>query len=406
MPLTDTRVKSAKPGEKDYKLSDEKGLFLLVAKTGHKRWRLKYRIDGKEKLLAIGVYPSVTLAQAREQRDTARTLLANGIDPMAQKKAARAARDEASSNSFEVISREWLEKRGPKSDTGDARLIRILEKDLYPVIGALPVSDITPPVLLQALRKIEGRGTVATAHKAKQYAGQIFRYAVATGRAERDPSADLKGALKTHQQKHFSAITTPKEAGQLLVAIHNYQGSPVVMAALKLAPLLFCRPGELRHLEWAEVDPEQQRIEIPAHKMKTREPHIIPLSSQALAILEEIKAYTFKSKYVFPNGKTLARPLSENGLRAALRTMGYSNDQMTPHGFRAMARTLLDEVLGFPVDWIEHQLAHAVKDANGRAYNRTRHLEQRKKMMQGWADYLDTLRLGVANVVPITAAKK
>ncbi|MEK7280828.1 MAG: integrase arm-type DNA-binding domain-containing protein, partial [Chloroflexota bacterium] len=311
MPLSDTKVKSTKPAAKDYKLADEKGLFLLVTTKGQKRWRMKYRVDGKEKLLALGVYPDVTLAQAREQRNAARSLLAKGIDPMAQRKAIKAARQDAVANSFEVITREWIEKRGDKSERENIRLNGIILNDLFPAIGHLPIADITPLILLQALRKIEGRGALETARRARQYASQIFRYAVATGRAERDTAADLRGALKSPVTRHFAAITSPKEAGQLLANIHSYQGSPVVVAALKLAPLLFCRPGELRHLEWSEVNFDEKRIEIPAHKMKMKEPHIIPLASQAIDILTGIRAHTFKSKYVFPNGKTLARPLSE-----------------------------------------------------------------------------------------------
>lgn len=406
MPLTDVRVRTAKPAEKDYKMADERGLFLLVKKNSSKYWRMKYRIAGKEKLLAIGVYPDVSLASARQSRDEARSMLAQGIDPMEHKKAVKAAFHESASNSFEIIAREWLGNRKPGSEKSDARIKRILEKDLFPAMGSRPIADITPPELLRALRRMESRGVLETAHKARQYAGQIFRYAVATGRADRDPSADLKGALKTPIKRHFAAITTPKEAGQLMRAIYSYQASPAVMAALKLAPLLFCRPGELRQLEWQEVNFEERRIELPPEKMKVKEPHIIPLCKQAVAILEELHALTGRGRYVFPNGRGASRPLSENGLRVALRTMGYANEQMTVHGFRAMARTLLDEILAFPVDWIEHQLAHAVRDANGRAYNRTKHLEQRRKMMQTWADYLDSLREDENKVVPIKKARK
>jgi len=406
MPLTDAKIKTAKPQDKDYKLADEKGLFLLVKKAGGKYWRLKYRYRTKEKLLAIGVYPDVSLAQARAERDTARALIAQDTDPMTQRKTEKAAKLLAGANSFDVVSREWLAKRGPKSESGDARLNRILEKDLSPYIGSLPISEITPPELLSALRRIEARGALETAKKAKQTAGQVFRFAVASGLAERDPSADLKGALQQTKVTHYAAITEPKEVGRLMVAIHTYQATPAVMSAIKLAPLFFCRPGELRKLEWSEVNFEERRIEIPAKKMKQEEPHIIPLADQALVILENQYKVSNNSRYVFPNARTLSRPLSENGIRTALRTMGYTNEQMTPHGFRAIARTLLDEVLGYPPDWIDHQLAHAVRDTNGRAYNRTKHLENRRTMMQSWADYLDTLRLEIDNVVPITAAKR
>ena len=251
------------------------------------------------------------------------------------------------------------------------------------------------------LRKIEGSGKIETAHRVKQLVSQIMRYAIVTGRAESDPAAALTGALKSPNKKHFAAITTPKEAGQLMAAIDNYQGTAVVCAALKLSPLLFCRPGELRTLEWADLNWDEKRIEIPAERMKIKEPHIIPLSTQALTILNELQLLTGRHRYVFPSARGASRPLSENGVRTALRTMGYDNTQMTAHGFRAMARTLLDEVLGFRIDWIEHQLAHAVKDANGRAYNRTKHLPQRAEMMQRWADYLDQLRTAAltSNVV-------
>lgn len=401
MPLSDTKIRSAKPSTKDYKLADEKALFLLVKTNGAKYWRMKYRIDGKEKLLALGVYPDVSLAQARQARDNARSQLAQGIDPGLHRKATREAKQTAAANSFETVAREWLIKRGKKSESGDSRLVRLLERDIFPALGNRPVADITPPELLKVLRKIEDRGAIETAHRAKQYAGQIFRYAIASGRADRDPSADLRGALAAPDKGHFAAIINPKEIGPLLRAINEYQGTPVVMAALKLTPLLFCRPGELRHLEWSEVNFDENRIELPAEKMKIREPHIIPLSRQARAILEDLHTHTGKGRYVFPSARGASRPLSDNGVRIALRSAGYTNEQITPHGFRAMARTLLDEVLEFPVDWIEHQLAHAVKDANGRAYNRTKHLEQRRGMMQAWADYLDGLA-GIPDASPAT----
>lgn len=392
MPLTVAKVKSAKPKEKDYKLSDEKGLFLLVKQNGSKYWRLKYRFAGKERLMALGVFPDTTLAMAQKKRDEARRQLADGIDPMEHRKATKQAHQEAASNSFEVVAREWLQKRGKKSESGDKRLTSLLERDLFPNLGKLPIRDITAPVLLKALRKIEARGAIETAHRAKQYAGQIFRYAVATDRADRDPSGDLKAALATPTKTHFAAITTPKEAGKLMAAIDAYQGTPVVCAALKLSALFFCRQGELRHMEWSEVNWEEKRIELPGEKMKIGEPHIIPISRQAIAILKELHTLTGRHRYVFPSARGASRPLSENGVRTALRSMGYDNGTMTPHGFRAMARTLLDEVLGYRVDWIEQQLAHAVRDVNGRAYNRTKYLKQRRDMMQRWADYLDELR--------------
>ena len=393
MPLTATAAKQAKPRDKDYKLSDEKGLFLLVKRNGAKYWRLKYRFGGKEKLLALGVFPEVSLKEAREKQIDARKLLASGIDPGEAKRANKAAQLQSSENSFEAISLEWFNtKMGDKSKSHQDRTKRALEKDFYPALGRLPISDITPPVLLAALRKIESRGAIETAHRAKQVAGQIFRYAVATGRADRDPSSDLSGALKPSVEKHLAAITEPKAVGQLLTAIEGFQGTATVKAALQLSPVLFCRPGELRHMEWREINWEESRWEIAAEKMKMKQPHIVPLSKQAVEILKEHQLLTGRGRYVFPSARGASRPLSENGVRTALRTMGYSNDTMTPHGFRAMARTLLDEVLGYRVEWIEHQLAHAVKDTLGRAYNRTSHLADRTQMMQGWADYLDTLK--------------
>ena len=389
--LTATAVKNAKTRTKSYNLSDGGGLYVLVKPNGTKAWRFNYRFAGKQKTLAIGVYPDISLKKAREKHQEARQNLANHIDPNIYKKAKRISDQDMQFNSFKVIALEWLQKRGTKSDGGDKRLIRLLQKDLFPYIGSLPVSQVTSPDLLRALRRIEHRGAVNTAHRAKQIAGMVFRYAVATGRAERDPSFDLKGALAQPAKTHFKSITEPAEVGPLIAAIKNYQATPVVMAALRLTPLLFCRPGELRHLEWNEVNFDEARIELPASKMKTKEPHIIPLATQAMEILKELQLITGRSKFVFPSARGNSRPLSENGVRTALRTLGYTNEQISPHGFRAMARTILDEVLNFPVDWIEHQLAHSVKDANGRAYNRTKHLEQRRGMMQKWADYLDEL---------------
>jgi integrase len=388
--LTATAVKQAKSTSKAYKIWDGGSLYLLVKPQG-KYWRFNYRFAGKRNTLALGIYPDISLKAARDKHKEARENLANGIDPNVAKQGQKAADQGALANSFEVIALEWLQKRGAKSEGGDKRLNRLLQKDLFPYIGKRPISKITSPDLLKALRRIESRGAVNTAHRAKQAAGMVFRYAVATGRAERDPSVDLKDALAQPKQTHFKSLTEPNDVAPLMVAIKNYQGTPTVMAALKLSPLLFCRPGELRHLEWIEVKFKQTRIELPAEKMKMQEPHIIPLSTQAMEILQELQPITGRGKYVFPSARGPSRPLSDNGVRTALRTLGYTNEQISPHGFRAMARTILDEVLNFPLDWIEHQLAHAVRDPNGRAYNRTKHLEQRRGMMQKWADYLDEL---------------
>ncbi|MDC1422071.1 integrase arm-type DNA-binding domain-containing protein [Gammaproteobacteria bacterium] len=388
--LTARAVTQAKPKPKPYSLSDGGGMYLLVNATA-KYWRYDYRFAGKRKTLALGVYPATSLKQAREKHQRAKENLANGIDPSTHKKATSAATHAALANSFELLAIEWSKTRSKKSDSTEKRQNALLEKDLLPHLGKRPIADIKAPELLKTLRKIESRGAIETAHRAKRLAGQIFRYAVATGRAERDPSVDLKDALTQPTRTHFNSITEPAEVGPLIAAINNYQATPTVMAALKLSPLLFCRPGELRHLEWKEVNFDEARIELPASKMKTKEPHIIPLATQAMEILKELQLITGRGKFVFPSARGASRPLSENGVRTALRTLGYTNEQISPHGFRAMARTILDEVLNFPVDWIEHQLAHSVKDANGRAYNRTKHLEQRRGMMQKWADYLDEL---------------
>ncbi|MCP5019073.1 MAG: integrase arm-type DNA-binding domain-containing protein [Ketobacter sp.] len=397
MPLTALAVKQATPKESDYKLTDGGGMYLLVSKKGGKYWRLKYRFAGKEKVLALGVYPSVSLEQARQERDKAKKLLPN-TDPNSVKRVDKASNLEAAENNFELVATEWYSNHMVnKSDSHRTRTWRLLKNDLFPPLGKRPISDITPPELLKVLRRVESRGAIDTAHRAHQTAGQVFRYAVATGRAERDPSADLRGALKIHIKKHHAAITEPKELGKLLLAMDSFGGTPVVKAALQLSPLLFVRPKELRHMEWTEIDWDQALWQIPADKMKMKEPHIVPLSTQAIAILEEIHSLTGRGKYVFPSARGRSRPLSENGVRVALRTMGYDNDTMTAHGFRATARTILDEVLCFRVDLIEHQLAHTVRDTNGRAYNRTKHLPQRKDMMQKWADYLNGLKLEAQN---------
>jgi integrase len=396
--LTATAVKQAKPKAKPYKLADGGGLYLHV-KTAGKYWRYKYRFAGKEKLLALGTYPDISLADARKLHQAARENLADGIDPSSHKKTKKSANQSNSANSFEAVALEWSKTRSKKADSTEKRQRSLLEKDLFPFIGSRPIADIDAPELLKTLRKIENRGAIETAHRANRLAGQIFRYAIVTGRSKHNPSIDLKDALTQPIKSHRKSITDPAEVGPLMAAIKNYQATPVVMAALQLSPLFLCRPGELRHLEWAEVNFAEARIELPASKMKMKEPHIIPLASQAIAILKELQPISGRGKYVFPSARGASRPLSDNGVRTALRTLGYTNDQICPHGFRAMGRTILDEVLNFPVDWIEHQIAHSVKDANGRAYNRTKHLPQRHQMMQTWADYLDGLSSGNNHVM-------
>jgi len=407
MPLTATAVRQALPKAKAYKLSDSHGLFLLVNPKGAKYWRYKYRYGGKEKTLALGVFPEVSLKDARVAHQEARAKLDKGLDPGQERRIEKLTRNLAAADSFEAVALEWFGRVMPdKSESYRVRTRRILEKDLFPVIGQRPVGAIKPPEMLAALRRIEARGANDIAHRAKQTAGQIFRYAVVTGRAERDPSADLKGALVPRNKKHHAAITDPAEVGRLMVAIDGFTGTPIVKTALQLSALLFQRPGEIRAMEWAEINWEQARWEIPAEKMKMRTPHVVPLCRQALELLEELHLLTGRGRYVFPSARGASRCISENTVRIALRTMGYDKETMTAHGFRAMARTILDEVLGCRVDWIEHQLAHAVKDANGRAYNRTAHFEGRGQMMQQWADYLDQLRAQavVGNVINIRKA--
>jgi integrase len=403
MPLTEIAIRNAKLGEKPFKLADEKGLFLLVAPAGGKWWRLKYRFGGKEKQLSLGTYPDVPLAGhknkqtgewidgARDKRDQARHLLANGIDPGDIRKAAKVAGADRAANSFEMVAREWFVKYSPSWNEHHAdRIIRRLERDIFPWLGGRPIAEVTTPELLAVVRRVEKRGALETAHRALSNCGQVFRYAIATGRTERDPSSNLRGALPPCKSKHFAAITEPKRVGELLRAIDGYQGTLTVRCALRLAPLVFVRPGELRKAEWADIDLESAEWRFTVTKTDTM--HIVPLSSQAVEILRELQPLTGRGRFVFPGVRTNARPMSDNAVLAALRRMAIENDEMSGHGFRAMARTILDEVLGVRPDFIEHQRAHAVRDPNGRAYNRTAHLAERRKMMQDWADYLDKLR--------------
>ena len=391
MKLTDAAIKNAKPKKTQYRLPDGGGLCLLILPKGAKYWQLRYRYNEKGKLLALGVYPEVKLAVAREKAREAKATLAAGDDPSAVKKQAKLTKQIVLANTFAAVAAEWFELKSPDwSATHKARTSNILKNNLGRWIGSRPISEITAPELLAALRNTEKKGTLETAKRSLQVAGQVFRYAVATGKAERVPSENLKGTLAAPKVKHFSAITNPVELGNLLVAMDGYTGSPEVKAALQLSALLFQRPGEIRHMQWSDIDFDVADWRYVATKTQT--PHVVPLASQSLSILRSLQLFTGRGRYVFPSGRARGRAMSENAVRAALRTLGYSNDQQTPHGFRATARTILDEVLGYRVDWIEHQLAHAVKDANGRAYNRTAHLEGRKAMMQGWADYLDQLR--------------
>jgi len=399
MPLNDAKAKNAKPREKAYRLSDERGMYLEVSPTGGRYWRMAYRFEGKRKLLALGTYPDVGLARARELRDDARRQLAGGVDPSAAKKAAKQAKFAATPDSFEVIAREWLAKHQRScADVTYGRLESLFDRDILPYLGSKPIKDIAAPEVLAMARRIEARGALYTAHRAVNNCGQVFRYAVATGRAERDPTGDLRGALPPAQGTHRAAITDPRRVGEMLRMIDGHKGTAVVRAALKLAPLVFVRPGELRRARWADVNLDA--AEWRYHVTKTKQQHIVPLPVQAVAILRDLHALTGRGVYVFPGARSANRPMSDNAVLAALRTLGIPKEEMTGHGFRAMARTLQDEVLGFRIDLIEHQLAHTVRDPLGRAYNRTQFLDARRKNMQVWADYLDRLRTGADAVEP------
>ena len=391
MPLNDAKIRNAKPEPKSVKLFDERGLFIIITSTGGKWWRFRYTFDKKEKLLSLGVYPDVGLKDAREKRDAARKLLAEGIDPGENRKAQKATKHARAANSFEIVAREWYLKHSSNwvPSHGD-RIIRRFERDIFPWIGARPIADITAPELLELVRRIENRGALETAHRALANCGQVFRYAIATSRATRDPSGDLRGALPPVKGEHFAAVTEPNQVAELLRTFDSYQGTLTVTCALRLAPLLFVSPGELRNAEWKDIDFDTAEWRYIVTKTDT--PHIVPLATQAIAILRELYALTGTGRYVFPGARSNDRPMSDNAILAAMRRMGISKDEMSGHGFRAMARTILDEILHQPVDLIEHQLAHAVKDPNGRAYNRTKHLPERHKMMQRWADYLDELK--------------
>ena len=377
------------------KYTDGAGMYLLVTASG-KYWRMNYRFNEKRKTLALGIYPTVTLAEARKRREKARELLSKGIDPNAAKREEKQFKADLAANTFELVARSWLKKTAAtRKEITQNRITTLLEHDIFPFIGSVPINTLGPrDVLNKALRKIEARGSVDTAHRAKQICGRVFRYGVAVGLAERDVTSDLRGALAEIPKSHFAAITEPKQAGELMRSIYGYTGHPTTVGAMKLAPLLFVRPGELRKAEWEEIDLDGEEWRIPGEKMKMGVDHIVPLSTQALDILRSLYTVTGHGRYVFSSLRSDERPMSENTLNAALRGMGYSKDIHTAHGFRAMARTILDEVLNERVDHIEHQLAHTVKDPNGRAYNRTAHLPARKKMMQRWADYLDKLRTG------------
>jgi integrase len=386
--LANTTIKAAKPRDKAYKLRDERGLYLIVTPTGSKWWRFRFRFDGREKSLSLGTYPDVSLKQAREKRDEMRNARAAGIDPAARRRAERYA----SGDTFEAVAREWFDKFSKAwADSHMEKVIRRLELYLFPWIGRRPIAKLSALEVLTCLRRIEAGAKLETAKRALQNCSRIFRYAIATGRADSNPAEHLRGALPPHREGHLAAITTPKEVGELLRAIDVYSGSNVVRFALKLAPYVFVRPGELRQAEWSEIDWDKNEWHIPERKMKARQKHIVPLSRQALEILMEIYPLTGRGPFVFPSVRSATRPLSNVALLAALRRMGYEQGTVTVHGFRSTASTLLNE-MGQNRDWIERQLAHGERDGVRASYNYADYLPQRRVMMQLWADYLDQLR--------------
>lgn len=399
MPLTDTAIRTAKPSTKPVRMFDAGGLYLEVSPAGGKLWRLKYRFNGKEKRLALGVYPEISLKDARERREQARKLLANDVDPGENRKVQKAAKVERSANSFEVIAREWFAKnRDTWAPSHADKIITRLENDVFPWIGGTAIAELTAPNVLEVLRRIEKRGTLDTAHRAKGNISQVMRYAIATGRADRDPCPDLRDALPPARESNFASITDPAKVAELLRAMDAFSGTFVVKSALLLSPLLFVRPGELRGAEWAGFDLD--KAEWGYFVSKTKSDHVVPLASQAVAILRELHALTGHGRYVFP-GRDPQKAMSEAAVNAALRRMGYdTKTEITGHGFRAMARTILHEELHQKPEVIEHQLAHRVSDALGTAYNRTKFLKERKAMMQLWADYLGKLKAG-AEIIPL-----
>ena len=399
MALTDTGIRKAKATDKPQKLTDGGGMYLLLNPNGSRWWRLDYRHNGKRKTLSLGTYPDTGLADARSKRDEARKLLVAGIDPSEQRKAVKLAGEERAANSFAVIAEEWLAKQAATMAPATMAKARWTFNDLvFPWIGNRPIAEIDPPEMLKLLQRIEERGAHETAHRTKQRCGQVFRYAIATHRAKHDPTSDLRGALTAAKVEHRPAITDPAKIGELLRAIDGYTGSFVVRCALRLAPLVFTRPGELRKAEWAEIDMDAALWRIPAERMKMREPHTVPLAPQAVAILRDIQPLTGSGRFVFPSARTTSRPMSDAAVNAALRRMGFDKDTMTGHGFRALASSRLNE-MGWAPDIIERQLAHAERNKVRAAYNRAQYLDERKRMMQGWADYLDALRAG-GDVVP------
>ena len=394
--LTNTGINAAKPREKPYKLSDGGGLYLLVNPQGSMYWRLKYYFEGREKLLALGVYPYVSLKQARSRRDEAKSAVADNVDPGLKRQAEKMA----TADTFEAVAREWLALQERKlAPATFAKAVWTFETLVFPYLGSRPIARLGPVDVLKVLRRIEGRGINETAHRTRQRCAQVFRYAVQTGRVERDVTADLRGALAPVVSEHHATITEPARIGELLRAIDGYNGQAVTAYALRLSPLVFVRPGELRHAEWIEfdLDGHEPLWRIPGEKMKMGEQHIVPLAKQALVLLRELKGLTGRGRYVFPSLRSGSRPMSDNTVNAALRRLGYTSDEMTGHGFRSLASTCLNEQ-GHHPDLIELQLAHAERNQVRAAYNKAQRLPERRKMMEGWADYLDGLRAGAAIV--------
>lgn len=393
MSLTDTKLRNTKPNGKTQKLFDGGGLYLEVSPSGRKWWRMKYRFGGKEKRLSFGVYPDVSLSDARIAREVAKKQLAQDTDP-GLRKLTEKAKIAAKSDTFETVSLEWFQKQAPVWVPSYSRtVLGRLRKDALPWLGKSAIDEITPKMVLACLNRLADRGAAESARRLLNNIDHIFQYAMATDRCGSNPASGLTKALPPVKTKHLASITDVSKIPGLLRAIDAYEGTHVVKCALQLAPLTFVRPGELRNAEWSEIDFKTATWNIPATKMKMREPLIVPLSRQAVAILEDLKPLTGEHRYVFPSLRTPLRPMSDNAVLSALRRMGFAKDEMSGHGFRAMARTVMDEVLGVRTDILEQQLGHAVKDPNGRAYNRTKHLDARREMMQRWADYLDLLKM-------------
>lgn len=392
MALTIKAIESAKPKKKVYRIADGNSLFLEIPIKGAKRWRYRFRYAGKENMLSLGVYPETSLKEARERRDEMKKLLSKGVNPSDVRREDRAS--STGTGDFETIAREWFEKFKSTWTKGHSiNKIRRLEQDVFPWIGKTNIKDVTAPELLLILRRVEDRGAIETAHRIRGSLSSVFRYAISTGRAGHDPAADLKGAIPPPRKRHFSTITKPDEIAKLLIAIDGYKGQLVTRVALKLAPLVFVRPGELRQAEWTDFDLEASEWRIPGEKMKSGRLHVVPLSTQAKKLLQEIYPLTGAGKYVFPSVRSKTRPMSENTINAALRNLGYTKDQFTGHGFRSMASTLLNEQ-GWNRDAIERQLAHVEGNAVRAAYNHADYLDERKEMMQSWSNYLEGLKNG------------